>query len=616
MRIQRAAKTTVGLSFVLLSTLLAGCNDDGRRRVPPVPTHTFTQTPSRTSTPTPQDTPTAEPSATFTATTAPTGTPTSTATLAPSATPTPIPTSTPQPTATPTQEPSNTPSGTPTDTRTLTATPSQTPTETPEDTATGTPTETPTETATETETPTATESPTDTDTPTGTPTPTQTPTPSETPTETDTPTPTATPEPPTPPVSVMRVGSTEESGGVLAVDDVPIAFVVATDCILGGVGESCEGGFVLYTGTSPGFDAFSPEEEGRPVLPLSVLVDQLFPLPDGVEVSIELTAVEPGASVIVSGVLLDEAGESAVVNTTPDLLNHPTWQMVAPGGEIPADRQIGFRLLAEGYEPSDEITVTLRLFQPPPEPTPTETATEEPTPTPAETPTDTPEEDPPTPTHTPEQEPETPTATATPEDQATATPAETPVEEPTATATETPVEEPTPTPTHEHHGPPHSLMRVGSTEPGGGALGVDDVPVAFVVESACIGGTGEHCEGGFVVYTGTSPGFDALEADDPGLPLYVLPDGVEVYMHITAIDEEASVLVSGALLDEVSETAVVNTTPHLHNHPTWQLVLPGGEHVHDHEISFRLLAEGYEPSEEITVTLQLFEGDDHDQGDH
>jgi len=184
----------------------------------------------------------------------------------------------------------------------------------------------------------------------------------------------------------------------------------------------------------------------------------------------------------------------------------------------------------------------------------------------------------------------------------------------TPTATAMVVATATPTPTHEHEGPPHSIMLVGSTATGGGALGVDAVPPAYVVASACLGGTDEACTGGTVVYTGTSPGFDALNADDPALPLYVLPDGVEVTIELTALDPDTSLLISETLLNRVGQTAVVNTTPHLHNHPTWQMVAPGGAHPEPKQLSFRLHAPGYAPSEETSVTLSVFEEDDHDHG--
>src|SRR4030095_40146 len=113
---------------------------------------------------------------------------------------------------------------------------------------------------------------------------------------------------------------------------------------------------------------------------------------------------------------------------------------------------------------------------------------------------------------------------------------------------------------------------------------------AFVVASACLGGTGDDCTGGVVAYTGDSPGFNDVVTDDPNVPIFKLPDGVEVSIEITAIDADAGVLVSGTLLDAVGETAVINTSPTLHNHPTWQIIAPGGTDPEDKSISFLLPA--------------------------
>lgn len=173
---------------------------------------------------------------------------------------------------------------------------------------------------------------------------------------------------------------------------------------------------------------------------------------------------------------------------------------------------------------------------------------------------------------------------------------------------------PTPTP---HPGPPHSLMRVGSTQPGGGNLTVNEIPTAFLVPTACLGGSGDDCAGGTVVYSGSSPGFNSPTGDDPALPLYVLPDGVEVRIELTAIDPDTSLLISGFTLNEVGESAAVNTTPELHNHPTWQFVAPGGAgHPEEHHMSFRLRANGFGDSAEIPITLEAFEGDGGNDDHH
>lgn len=184
---------------------------------------------------------------------------------------------------------------------------------------------------------------------------------------------------------------------------------------------------------------------------------------------------------------------------------------------------------------------------------------------------------------------------------------------PTPTATAIPTQ--TPTPTEAPH-PPHSIMRVGSTQPEGGMLTVDSVPVAFVVPVACLGGVGPTCEGGVIVYGGDSPGFNNLNENNPSLPIYRLPDGVEVRMELTQADTDTSVLISGVTLDAAGQEALVNTTPELHNHPLWQFAAPATEHSPaDRHLSFRLLADGFEPSDDIALTLRLFTGEgggDHD----
>lgn len=163
----------------------------------------------------------------------------------------------------------------------------------------------------------------------------------------------------------------------------------------------------------------------------------------------------------------------------------------------------------------------------------------------------------------------------------------------------------------EHHGPPHTLLRIGSTALAGGKLAPSEVPVAFVEAAACLGGSGDDCDGGVVLYSGSSPGFNDLDADDPVQPLYVLPEGIDVFVEITAIDPGASLLISGELLDEAGEMAFVNESGHLHNHPAWQMSAAAGEHPEDKEIRLRLHADGFDPSDEITVVVRHFEEDDH-----
>ncbi|HYD49664.1 MAG TPA: hypothetical protein VEB21_15010, partial [Terriglobales bacterium] len=70
-----------------------------------------------------------------------------------------------------------------------------------------------------------------------------------------------------------------------------------------------------------------------------------------------------------------------------------------------------------------------------------------------------------------------------------------------------------------------------------------------------------------------------------------------------------SVTVSGTRLDAPGETAVVNSTGHLHNHPVWQLTGAGGAAEPEPKtVSFRLHGAGFASSSEITVRLEVFDG--------
>lgn len=149
-------------------------------------------------------------------------------------------------------------------------------------------------------------------------------------------------------------------------------------------------------------------------------------------------------------------------------------------------------------------------------------------------------------------------------------------------------------------------MQLASTIDGGGALAIEFdfgtiVPVTFLTE---IGGTS--------VYTATDPGFDSLEADEPLESLFVLEDGVELRVEITALDAGKTAMnLNGALLDTVGESVVLGTTGALppndpHHHPELQLLLmmPPGE-FGEGTLSFKLTTTSplYTESESYTVKL-------------
>jgi hypothetical protein len=154
------------------------------------------------------------------------------------------------------------------------------------------------------------------------------------------------------------------------------------------------------------------------------------------------------------------------------------------------------------------------------------------------------------------------------------------------------------------HGP--SQILVGTTLDGGGALEghyeFDTiVPVTFVAEIA-----------GTSLYTSDEPSFDALDADDLANDHYVLDDGTQVGVEITALDEgKTAMKVNGNVLDAVGESAVIATfnaadPAAFHRHPEWQLLLelPAGVYGSG-TISFKLTttSPSYTASESYTLTL-------------
>lgn len=164
----------------------------------------------------------------------------------------------------------------------------------------------------------------------------------------------------------------------------------------------------------------------------------------------------------------------------------------------------------------------------------------------------------------------------------------------------------------------HAEFLLASTEEGGGRLTGQfefDRPIGLFFNT-CLGGTGEHCEGGTAVYSSVSPGFEPLEEDDAQQSLYTLADGTEITLEVTAIDEELSLRIEDTVLDDAGDSVVLGETPEIHADVTSQLALPGGPPSGEYEVSFRLhtTSETYDDSQEFTLSFVPLEaeGDDHE----
>lgn len=157
----------------------------------------------------------------------------------------------------------------------------------------------------------------------------------------------------------------------------------------------------------------------------------------------------------------------------------------------------------------------------------------------------------------------------------------------------------------------HVDVLVAATGAGAGDLALDyhadePVPVFF---SASLGGLD--------LYTASDPGFAALEEDEPDEGLFVVAEDVEVTLELTALDEGVRLKVGEVTLDEVGDAAVLGTTPEIHTHGEWQVVVPQGVTSREYALSFRLTttADDYGSSDELTIVLALSQ-EDPDEHEH
>lgn len=128
-------------------------------------------------------------------------------------------------------------------------------------------------------------------------------------------------------------------------------------------------------------------------------------------------------------------------------------------------------------------------------------------------------------------------------------------------------------------------MLIGSTAAGGGALTIAyDFATRILASPNVLPG----------FFSTTDPGFDAVATAGSGR--FPLAAGTTVRMTLVAIDAGAQLQLDGTTLDGPGDGALIGTSPDLHTHPQWQLLLDEGA-IGDFTISFRLTATGYADSE-------------------
>ncbi|GIW43096.1 MAG: hypothetical protein KatS3mg077_0378 [Candidatus Binatia bacterium] len=174
-------------------------------------------------------------------------------------------------------------------------------------------------------------------------------------------------------------------------------------------------------------------------------------------------------------------------------------------------------------------------------------------------------------------------------------------------ATRTPTA--TPTPTVRPAG--HDHIVIGSHHAGGGELVAHfdfKGSAAELHEKQCVGGSGDTCAGGLIVYSGTSPAFESVAGDAAEEHLQPLLQGTAVEIEIVDISPNVQVQFDSAILDRAGARTTLGVAP-FHVHGSWQLVLPFDADPGSVSafVSFRFLPVGrtYEPSMPYTLELRV-----------
>ena len=143
----------------------------------------------------------------------------------------------------------------------------------------------------------------------------------------------------------MYIGSTVSGGGSLV-----LRYDFARRFPL----EPLPGSPGTYLGIDPAFNAqiFDDPANG------------IYRLPDGVRVTMQVTALDPGVTVNFNGTILKKAGNKAVVGTMPYLHQHPEWTLTVPEGVF-GEYHLSFKVTASGFGASPVYTATLTNVAPP-----------------------------------------------------------------------------------------------------------------------------------------------------------------------------------------------------------------------------------------------------------
>lgn len=144
--------------------------------------------------------------------------------------------------------------------------------------------------------------------------------------------------------SDLRVGSATRGGGELGLD-YDFRRVNQLDC-------ETIAGIVFCSTSDPGF------------VPLERAEIVFFPIPEGVAVRLELTALDSGVRVAVRGTTLDAPGESVLLGSSAEELHvHPQWQVVVAPEDLARTYSVSFKLTTDavGFDASEVYTLLFGL---------------------------------------------------------------------------------------------------------------------------------------------------------------------------------------------------------------------------------------------------------------
>ena len=141
----------------------------------------------------------------------------------------------------------------------------------------------------------------------------------------------------------VEIGSSAVGGGTLALE-IPFDGTIE-------VFESAEiGNVTLWSGTNPGIATVEPEDEK----------EGHYALPDGVPLSLEITALDAGVRFKWGETTIEEPGESVLLGTSP-FHSSGEWQVVLPQGLQEGEYDLSFRITTTTppFAASEVSTVTL-----------------------------------------------------------------------------------------------------------------------------------------------------------------------------------------------------------------------------------------------------------------